>query len=301
MNKPHKAPVGSNARFPGVGMSASSNEELQSLNEALFNINAELKSKIEELERTNNDLKNIFSSTDIPTLFLDRQFNVRRFSPAMTKLAPIVPSDIGRPLGDISIAHLGDDLLADARTVLDRAVPVTGEISIDSAWCVRRTLPYRTSNNRIEGAVITFTDITNRKAAEEKIAYQSHLLANVHDAAIGLDSDFVITYWNNAAEQMYGWKGGEAIGRKSFELLQTVYVGATMEEVAGKLAREGRMAFEALHRTKEGRQLIVDVHSAVVLDLNGKPTGFISTCRDLTERKRAEEYLRETKAGLSHF
>jgi hypothetical protein len=111
-------------------------------------------------------LNNFFSSTDIPTLFLDRAFNVRRFTPAMTGLIKLIPSDAGRSISDISIAGLGADLLADARAVLDRSSPLSREIPMDGAWYIRSTLPYKTGRNRIDGVVITFVDITGRKEIE---------------------------------------------------------------------------------------------------------------------------------------
>jgi PAS domain S-box-containing protein len=270
----------------------TSREELQSLNEELVTVNTQLQVKIEEQEATNDDLNNFLSSSKIPTLFLDRAFNVRRFTPAMIGLIKLIPSDVGRPIGDMSISRLGADLLSDAQTALDKLSPVSREVAIDKAWYVRSALPYMTSDNRIEGVVITFVDITGRKKDEEKLAYQSHLLANVHDAAIGLDADFIINYWNESAKSMYGWTTEEAIGRKSFDLLKTVYIGSSREEVASRIQSAGRTQYDAIHRTKDNNELFVEVRSALVPGIDGKPAGFISICRDQTERKRMEEEIK---------
>ncbi len=147
----------------------TSREELQSLNEELITVNAQLQSKVEEQEVTNNDLHNLLASTDIPTVFLDHQFRVKRFTPAMSKLIKLLPGDIGRPIIDMSQENLGPDLIADAQAVLDHLSPVRKEIRINYDWYVRTTLPYRTSDDRIEGVVITYSDITERKRAEEEI------------------------------------------------------------------------------------------------------------------------------------
>jgi two-component system CheB/CheR fusion protein len=146
----------------------TSREELQSLNEELITVNSQLQSKIEEEEATNNDLNNFLSSTNIPTLFLDHEFKVRRFTPAMSKLLKFIPADIGRPVIDMSQENLGPDLIADARTVLDNLTPVKREIRINSAWHIRSTLPYRTFDNRIEGVIITYNNVTEIKHAEER-------------------------------------------------------------------------------------------------------------------------------------
>jgi len=144
------------------------------------------------------------------------------------------------------------------------------------------------------------TDLLRRKA-EEGLAFQAHLLENVHDAVIGLSADYVINYWNESAKEIYGWTAEEAIGKKSFEILQTVYAGGTMEEVAERIRREGRTAYEATHRTKDGRVLNVDVHSTLVRDSAGNITGYVSLCRDITDRKKAEEALRSNRDLLDEM
>ena len=143
----------------------------------------------------------------------------------------------------------------------------------------------------LNARVINRTD-TFRRTAEESIVFQAHLLANVHDAVIGLDRDLVIIYWNDSAQKMYGWTAEEAIGTKSFDILHTVYVSGSMEEIVEKIRTDGHTTYEATHRTKDGRVLQIDVHSALTKDSDGQITGYISSCRDITERKRAEEELK---------
>ena len=113
----------------------TSKEELQSLNEELSTVNSQLQDKVEELEETNNDLANLLASTDIATIFLDTNFAIKRFTPAITRLVSLIPSDIGRPLSDISPKFTDEDLLHDAREVLDHLTPVQKEVERPRARC----------------------------------------------------------------------------------------------------------------------------------------------------------------------
>ena len=147
----------------------TSKEELQSINEELTTVNSQLQAKIVQLEATTNDLANLLGSTDIAVVFLDANFRVRRFTPAVTDLLELIDTDIGRPITDLAQKFTDDKLLSDARSVLQHLVPVEREIlSHSGRWYMRRMLPYRTAENRIEGVVITFIDIGAHKRAESR-------------------------------------------------------------------------------------------------------------------------------------
>jgi len=146
----------------------ASREELQSLNEALITVNAQLQGKIEEQDVTNNDLNNFLSGTNIPTIFLDTHFRVKRFTPAMLRLIKLLPSDVDCPLMDMSQENLGPDFISDCQGVLEQLVPLKRELAINGGWYVRAVLPYRTGDNRIEGVVVTYSDVTEIKRAEER-------------------------------------------------------------------------------------------------------------------------------------
>jgi two-component system CheB/CheR fusion protein len=137
---------------------------LQSLNEELTALNSQLQETLERQRTTSNDLQNVLYSTDVATLFLDEDLNIRFFTPATKLLFPIIPSDVGRPLEDFSSLATDSALLSDARTMMRTLQPIEREIEARSgAWYLRRMLPYRTSDKGAEGVVITFTDITERK------------------------------------------------------------------------------------------------------------------------------------------
>ena len=160
----------------------TSKEELQSLNEELTALNSQLQETLERQRTTSDDLQNVLYSTDVATLFLDTHLNIRFFTPATKSLFSIIPSDVGRPLADLNSLAADSTLPADARAVLQTFVPIEREVEAQSGvWFIRRILPYRTHDNEVEGVVITFTDITERKhtARALEVAKQQAELANV--------------------------------------------------------------------------------------------------------------------------
>jgi two-component system CheB/CheR fusion protein len=172
----------------------TSKEELQSLNEELTALNSQLHETLERQRTTSNDLKNVLYSTDVATIFLDAKLNIRFFTPATRLLFSILPSDVGRPLADLSSLAADGALLNDARTVLRTSVPREREIEARTgSWFVRRILPYRTQDDQIEGVVITFSDITvrthaadalgvaKRQAEQASVAKSRFLAAASHD------------------------------------------------------------------------------------------------------------------------
>jgi two-component system CheB/CheR fusion protein len=148
----------------------TSKEELQSLNEELTALNSQLHETLEQQRTTSNDLKNVLNSTDVATLFLDSDLQIRFFTPAIRSLFNLIPSDIGRPLADLSALVTDDALLIDARTVLRDQTPIERETQArDGAWFMRRILPYRAHDDGVEGVVITFADITERRRVADAL------------------------------------------------------------------------------------------------------------------------------------
>jgi two-component system CheB/CheR fusion protein len=148
----------------------TSKEEMQSLNEELQTVNAELQVRVDELSRSNNDMKNLLNSTDIATLFLDKDLKVRRFTTQATKIIKLIPGDVGRPITDLASDLLYSELSADAREVLQNLGFAEKPISArDGRWFTVRIMPYRTLDDRIDGVVITFADITVAKTLEAQL------------------------------------------------------------------------------------------------------------------------------------
>jgi two-component system CheB/CheR fusion protein len=147
----------------------TSKEELQSINEELITVNQENKNKVEELSQLTSDLQNLLASTDIATLFLDRELRITRFTPRVGELFNVLTTDRGRPLAHITHKLGYDALLEDAAAVLRTLVPLEREVSSESGhWYLMRLLPYRTVDDRIDGVVITFVDITQVRHTESE-------------------------------------------------------------------------------------------------------------------------------------
>ena len=151
----------------------TSKEEMQSLNEELQTVNAELQAKADEHALSSNDLKNLLDSTDIATLFLDKDLNVRRFTRQAAKIIKLIRSDVGRPITDIvsdlNDASLADDVRKVLRTLASIEKPVAAR---NGRWFSVRIMPYRTHDDRIDGVVITFANITVAKTLEAKLRGQ---------------------------------------------------------------------------------------------------------------------------------
>jgi len=145
----------------------TSKEEMQSLNEELQTVNAELQSKLDELSSSNNDMKNLLNSTDIATIFLDNEMHVRRFTLQAKTIFKLLPGDVGRPITDLASSLVYPDLEADVREVLRTLTASEKSVTTTKAeWFTARIMPYRTLDNKIDGVVITFSDITASKKLE---------------------------------------------------------------------------------------------------------------------------------------
>jgi two-component system CheB/CheR fusion protein len=167
----------------------TSKEEMQSMNEELQTLNTELQAKVDELSRASNDMKNLLDSTDIATLFLDKDLNVRRFTPQATKIIKLIPADAGRPItdlvSDLKYPTLADDVREVLRTLASTEKPVAAR---DGRWLTVRIMPYRTLDDRIDGVVITFADITTSKTLETKLrAKQAGLEKRVADQSTQME------------------------------------------------------------------------------------------------------------------
>ena len=161
----------------------TSKEELQSLNEELSALNTQLHETLDRQRSTSDDLQNILYSTNVATLFLDKDLKIRFFTPATKSIFNVIPTDVGRPLTDLNSLSADTALVTDAESVLKTSAAIDREIETQSGiWFIRRILPYKTSDNRVEGVVITFTNVTERKAAK-KLLQDATLRAELANSA----------------------------------------------------------------------------------------------------------------------
>jgi two-component system, chemotaxis family, CheB/CheR fusion protein len=201
----------------------TSKEELQSLNEELNTVNTQLQSKVEELEDRSNDLRNLLNSSDVGTLFLDSRHRIRWFSPALRDLFQVIQTDVGRPITDFSKRFEDETFLEDAGEVLRTLQPRWKEVpSEDGKWYLRRILPYRTEDNRIDGVVATFTDITERKRREEELAaskaFAEQIVDTTRQPLVVLDRGFNVRTANRAFLETFLLEAEEVEGRSLFDL-----------------------------------------------------------------------------------
>jgi two-component system CheB/CheR fusion protein len=203
----------------------TSKEELQSLNEELTTINVELETKVTDLSRANNDMNNLLAGTGIGTVFVDHGLRILRFSPAVTNIINLIQSDTGRPVSHIVSNLAGyDNLGADTQAVLDTLTPKEVEVQTRSGtWYTMRILPYRTLDNVIEGAVITFVDITVRKQMEKRLR-EAHIrlaeaiAATVREPLLVLDAGLRVVSASPAFFRNFKVTPDVSLGRLLYDL-----------------------------------------------------------------------------------
>ena len=270
----------------------TSKEELQSINEELITVNFELKVKVEETGKVNDDLQNLMTSTDIATVFVDRELRIKRFTPQAAGIFNLIASDINRSLLDITHKLDYDTLAHDAAEVLRTLILVERSvISGDGRQYLAQMRPYRTSDDRIGGAVLTFVDVTELRDAEKKIRVGEErmrfaAITSSEQAIITVDEAGSITTWNEGAKRMFGYDEKEIVGQP-FAMLFTPedrVIGAPDAEL--RLAREtGRSLDERWHLRKDGSIFFC---SGIVIQLEGKMGGLAKIARDMTESKTQE-------------
>ena len=201
----------------------TSKEELQSVNEELITVNSELQAKIEQLAGMQNDMKNLLDNTHIGTIFLDEHLIIRRFTPEATHIYRLVTSDVGRPLSDIKSNLDGEELMANAQSVVETLVPIEQEVRThNGAWYLLHIQPYRTLENIIEGVVMTFTDISKRIEAETAAQLARELAESIVDTIrsplLVLDGALQVVSANRAFYQYFQVMAADTVGRKIYDL-----------------------------------------------------------------------------------
>lgn len=281
----------------------STNEELQSVNEELYTVNSEYQNKIEELTQLNNDINNLLKNTNIGTVFLDRNLLIRKFTPAVTSAINILDMDIGRPISHLAINTFYDHFIEDIENVLRTLIPKEIEVQGKrNNWFLMRILPYRTLENAIDGVIITFFDITERKIFEEQIQRKSQLLISVLDnspvASTILDKEGQITYANNLAEKVLGITR-EEITKRSYNTDNwkiTTLEGDPFPEDQlpfSLVKNSGKPVFDIVHNIQwpNGRRITLSINGSPIFDEAGAIDGVVCTMLDVTEKLKLEEKI----------
>jgi PAS domain S-box-containing protein len=283
----------------------TSKEELQSLNEELQTVNAQLEQKIVELESTNNDLQNLLASTEIATVFLDRRFRIKRFTPVTTRLFRLIETDVGRPVSDIAHNFHDEDLLTDAESVLEQLTPIERQVETEDGHSyVRRIMPYRTEDNRIDGVVLTFVDVTERAAAEREIQearqYAEGIVETVREPLLVLDAELRVRSANSAFYTSFQTIPRQTENRLIYELGDRQWdiprLRVLLDEVLSK--KQSFENFEVEHEFSViGRRTML-LNARIFSRDRDHSSLILLAIEDITERAKAQESLKSLNEQL---
>ena len=265
----------------------TSKEELQSVNEELSTVNTELQAKVVDLSRANSDMNNLLAGTGIATVFVDFQLRILRFTPTASAIINLIPSDVGRPVAHIVSNLVGyTSLLADARAVLATLIPKEAEVqTLDGQWYTLRILPYRTLDNVIEGAVITFVNITEtvktRDALQQSkaLARLSVVVRDAHDAITVQDLQGKTLAWNPGAVRLYGWTEAQALAMHVRERIPEGQREGALDRLTRLSRAEVLEPYRTQRLTASGAVLDVSIISTALLDDAGKVYAIATTER----------------------
>lgn len=270
-------------------------EELQSINEELRTVNQELKIKIDDITHTSNNLQNLINSTHIASIFLDRGFKVVLFTPTAREVFNLIPADIGRPLSDITSKLSGEGLLADARMVLDNLQTIEREVSTSNdRHYTMRLLPYRTAEDRINGVVITFYDVTERRKAQQDLQVSEEKYRSLFDS---IDEGYcIIQMIYDDAGKAIDWRFCQV--NRAFEMNNGLYnaEGKTILELAPDIEPKWMDIYDNVAQTGEplrfeedsiALQRMFSLYAFRIGDPGERKVAVIFT--DITGRKQLEQ------------
>jgi two-component system CheB/CheR fusion protein len=280
----------------------TSKEELQSMNEELRTVNQELKIKIEETTLSSNNMQNLINSSNIGTIFLDPSLRIAMFTPAVREVFNLIPSDLGRPLSDITHRLEYKNLLQDAEKVLEKFPIVEQEVqTTDGRYYIMRVLPYRTAEDHINGIVITFVDISRRKQAEDDLLESKERMERAFSiTTVGIiyfKNTGEVTGANDAFLRMCGYTRDDLInGKIRWEELTAPEFRTHSKKASEEFIAYGRaMPYEKQYIRKDGTRWWALFSSARISDEEG-----VEFILDITEQKQLEQQKDEFMAIASH-
>jgi two-component system CheB/CheR fusion protein len=265
----------------------TSKEEMQSINEELSTVNTELQTKVGDLSRANNDMNNLLAGTGIATIFVDHDLRILRFTPSASQIINLILSDVGRPVAHIVSNLVGyTSLVADVQVVLRTLIPKETEVqTTDGKSYTLRILPYRTLDNVIEGAVVTFVDVTEVRRAREALQKVNALLRlavvvhDAHDAITVQALDGRIIAWNPGAERLYGWSEAEALRLNVSDRIPKALQPIALNQVHQLSQAQTLAPFQTQRLTKDGRTLEVSLTATALFDEAGNVDAIATTER----------------------
>ena len=258
-----------------------------------------------QLNQSEERKASILDTSPDGIITIDHMGRVLEFNSAAQKIFGYAEAEVlGREMSQLIIPPslreqhrkgLANYLATGEGPVLGKRIEMTGMRADGTEFPVELTITL------IEGGELpVFTgfvqDITERKRAEEQIAYQAYLLENVNDAVIGRDENSVIRFWNQGAERMFGWKAEEVLGRSGREILRSEFLNTDRETVLKVLAEHGRWKGETIQYRKDGTEVFIEASSITLRNADNSIAGYVSVHRDISERKLSDEELRKDTA-----
>ena len=265
----------------------TSKEEMQSINEELSTVNTELQAKVTDLSRANNDMNNLLAGTGIGTIFVDFSLRILRFTPAAMQIINLILSDVGRPIGHMASNLKGyDRLVADVQEVVRTLIPKEIDVqTLESKSYTMHILPYRTLENVIEGAVITFVDITDMVRTREALHNANELLRlavvvrDAHDAITVQDLTGRIIAWNPGAVRMYGWTEAEALAMNVSDRIPKTLQISALAKVHQLSVAETLEPYQTQRLAKDGSIKDVSLTSTALVNETGHMYAIATTER----------------------
>ncbi|HET7300243.1 MAG TPA: PAS domain-containing protein [Oleiagrimonas sp.] len=274
----------------------------RSITEELQALNAELGSKNASLTQITNDIHNLLDSTRIAVVFLDKHLCIRRFTPAMTELFRLRHSDKGRPIADISPLVDYPQLAEDAGHVL-RDLDVVERILCGTdghSTFLLRIRPYLTTDNVVDGVVLTFVDVTESQQENMEHARLAAIVNSSRDAIFGFSLDDRIVSWNPSAERIFGLPAAEAIGQP-LQMLQPQDASPEAEAFFNNGEREQQCPiFDMSWVRPDGQSVPLEVSYSPVRDDQGNMIAGKIIARDITDRRQSERHTEMMLGELNH-
>jgi two-component system CheB/CheR fusion protein len=270
----------------------TSREELQSINEELVTVNSELQEKNEELSRANNDMNNLLASTQIATIFLDNSLKIKSFTPAASEIVNLIQSDVGRPLRDISSRIEYQNLVSDVKEVITKLSKKEKPVKHEkNRWYLAKILPYRTSENVIDGAVLTFVDITEQKNAQDELRFAltfRSIVQSIREPILLLDKKLMVEFANEAFYNVFETTPQETVHRRVYELGNGQWDIPALKDILERILPEKKTLcnylvehdFEDIGRKK----MMLDAN--VIFGDQKDSRRILLTINDVTEKKK---------------
>ncbi|MFO7728303.1 MAG: PAS domain-containing protein, partial [Desulfonatronovibrio sp.] len=277
----------------------TSKEELQSTNEELATVNSELQTKVADLARANNDMNNLLAGTGIATVFVDQELRILRFTPFATKIINLIQSDVGRPVGHI-VSNLVnyDHLVQDIQTVMDTLVLRENEVqTIDDQWYTMRILPYRTLDNVIEGAVLTFVNITESRKLQDDLHREKQRLQIALNASLIVlsNQDTELRYtWIHNAELLFSAK--QIIGKTDADLFPE-QEASQLAEIKMRVLENGQGTRENLPLTYQGKSMLLNITVEPLRNSAGTIVGITSASLTISGQEGTDTDVKKPSAG----